>query len=118
MPRFAIATCTAQYGRYRSAKLPYADRTLLGCTAKNRPSTIDFGRQRPIEGEIDRRRSISAVDGRLREKSGRLREKKERRRRRRKKEKRRGEEENLAPSSPSLAGRAGRKIEATSPSVG
>ncbi|RZS03889.1 hypothetical protein BHM03_00034123 [Ensete ventricosum] len=36
----------------------YADRSLSGGSAKNRPSAIDFSRQRPIEGEIDRRQSI------------------------------------------------------------
>ncbi|RRT57663.1 hypothetical protein B296_00036185, partial [Ensete ventricosum] len=29
----------------------YANRPLSGGTAKNRPSAVDFGRQRPIEGE-------------------------------------------------------------------
>ncbi|RWW55701.1 hypothetical protein BHE74_00037667, partial [Ensete ventricosum] len=36
----------------------YADRLLPGGTAKNRPSTVDFGRRRSIEKAIDRRRSI------------------------------------------------------------
>ncbi|RWW71831.1 hypothetical protein BHE74_00020404 [Ensete ventricosum] len=82
---------------------------------------------------VDRRRSISAVGGRLREKStvgGRLSEKKGRRRRREKEEKKkRGEEERPSACTPLLpAGRqrlravadrgrffsrAGRKIEAT-----
>ncbi|RZS13007.1 hypothetical protein BHM03_00044534 [Ensete ventricosum] len=36
----------------------YADRPLPGGSVKNRPSAVDFGRQRSIEEEIDRRRSI------------------------------------------------------------
>ncbi|RWW12297.1 hypothetical protein GW17_00024043 [Ensete ventricosum] len=31
----------------------YADRSLPGGTTKNRSSAVDFGRRRPIEGEID-----------------------------------------------------------------
>ncbi|RWV96762.1 hypothetical protein GW17_00040502, partial [Ensete ventricosum] len=71
-------------------------RQLPGGTAKKRSSAIDFDRQQPIEGEIDCQRSISAIDDRLREKSGRLREKKGRRRRG--KEEKRREEENLMSS--------------------
>ncbi|RWV95033.1 hypothetical protein GW17_00042375 [Ensete ventricosum] len=48
---------------------------------QNRPSTIDFDRRRPIEGEIDRRQSISTVGDRLREKRKRRKKKKKRRRR-------------------------------------
>ncbi|RWW46322.1 hypothetical protein BHE74_00047765, partial [Ensete ventricosum] len=36
------------------------DRLLPGGSAKNRPSVVDFGRWRSIEGEIDRRRIPSA----------------------------------------------------------
>ncbi|RZS21237.1 hypothetical protein BHM03_00053848 [Ensete ventricosum] len=38
-----------------------SDRPLPGGTTKNRPSTVDFGHRRPIEGEIDRWRSISIL---------------------------------------------------------
>ncbi|RWW04955.1 hypothetical protein GW17_00031789 [Ensete ventricosum] len=54
----------------------YADRPLPCGTVKNRQSTVDFGRQWPIEGEKGKKKK-----------------------RKRRKEKR-GEEENLAPSSP------------------
>ncbi|RZS08785.1 hypothetical protein BHM03_00039803, partial [Ensete ventricosum] len=56
----------------------YVDRPLPGGTAKNRPSMVDFGRQRPIDGEIDRRRSIEGEK-----------EKKKKKRKRRKKKRRR-----------------------------
>ncbi|RWV90475.1 hypothetical protein GW17_00047318 [Ensete ventricosum] len=46
----------------------YADRSLPCGFAKNRSSTVDFGRRRPIEGKIDRQWSISVVGGRFREK--------------------------------------------------
>ncbi|RWV86843.1 hypothetical protein GW17_00051220 [Ensete ventricosum] len=55
-------------GTYWSVRLPYVDCPLPGGNAKNRPPAVDF----------DRRRLISAVGSRLREKSivgGRLREK-------------------------------------------
>ncbi|RWW16453.1 hypothetical protein GW17_00019666 [Ensete ventricosum] len=86
----------------------YADRSLSSGTAKNRSSAVDFGRQRPIEGEI---------------------EKKKRRKRKKKKRRRRKPSAVLArvPSSPvgrthTVIGRAlslafsparGEKIEAT-----
>ncbi|RWW17306.1 hypothetical protein GW17_00018771 [Ensete ventricosum] len=41
----------------------YADRPLPGGSVKNRPSTVDFGRRRSIEREIDRRRSIEEEKG-------------------------------------------------------
>ncbi|RWW02418.1 hypothetical protein GW17_00034495 [Ensete ventricosum] len=100
-----------------------ADRPLPGGTAKNRPSTVDFNRRRPIEGEIDRQRLIEGEG------------KKKKKRKRRKKEKRRKE---IIPSARALSPpvryrrprvastfsptqgdetspRAGRKNEATSP---
>ncbi|RWW05402.1 hypothetical protein GW17_00031324 [Ensete ventricosum] len=63
----------------------YVDRLLPGGSAKNRPSTVDFGRRGSIEGEIDRGRSIEREKG-----------KKKKKRKRRKKEKRR--KKNLAPT--------------------
>ncbi|RRT44287.1 hypothetical protein B296_00052414, partial [Ensete ventricosum] len=118
-------------GTYLSVRLPavravhtgppgyrYADRPLPGSTAS----------YWAVPPEIDRRRSISAIGGRLREKSGRLREKKGRRRRRGKEEKKeelekKGRKKYLAPSSPAgrprvvaalarFFSRARRKIEA------
>ncbi|RWW76694.1 hypothetical protein BHE74_00015194 [Ensete ventricosum] len=87
--RFAVSTCTARYGWYIPIRQVVGMRTapLAGGTVKNRSSTVDFGCQWSIEGEIDYQRSISIVDDRLREKSGRLREKNGRRRRRGKEEK-------------------------------
>ncbi|RWW19483.1 hypothetical protein GW17_00016461 [Ensete ventricosum] len=58
----------------------YVDRPLPDGTTKNRPSAVDFGRRRPIEGE-------SAVSDRLREIGGRLREIKDRRKREEEEEK-------------------------------
>ncbi|RWW38944.1 hypothetical protein BHE74_00055770, partial [Ensete ventricosum] len=89
--RFAISTCIARYGRYLLVRQVASTRTV---------------RYRAVPLKIDRRWSISAVSGQLREKStadGRLREKltvgdrlsekKGRRRRRGKEEKKkRGEE--------------------------
>ncbi|RWW06169.1 hypothetical protein GW17_00030519 [Ensete ventricosum] len=89
--RFAISTCIARYGRYILVRQVAGTRTV---------------RYRAVPLKIDRRRSISAVGGQLREKStadgrlrekltvgGRLSEKKGRRRRRGKEEKKkRGEE--------------------------
>ncbi|RWW40508.1 hypothetical protein BHE74_00054078, partial [Ensete ventricosum] len=51
----------------------YADRPLLGGTANNRPSAVDFDCQQSIEGEIDRWRLISIIDGRRRGKKRRKR---------------------------------------------
>ncbi|RRT55326.1 hypothetical protein B296_00042276 [Ensete ventricosum] len=45
---------------YRSISLSVCRPPASGGTAKNGPSTVDFGRRRPIEGE-------STVDGRLKE---------------------------------------------------
>ncbi|RWV84830.1 hypothetical protein GW17_00053426, partial [Ensete ventricosum] len=86
-PRFAISTCTTRYGRYIPVRQVTGTRT---------------ARYRAVLPKIDRRRSISAVggrlkkkstvDGRLREKStvgGRLRKKKRRRRGKEEKKKRR-----------------------------
>ncbi|RWW80139.1 hypothetical protein BHE74_00011536 [Ensete ventricosum] len=67
--RFAISTCTGPPG------CRYADHLLPGGTAKNRPSAVDFGRQRPIEGEIG---SIEREQGK---KKKRKRRKKKRRKR-------------------------------------
>ncbi|RZS14848.1 hypothetical protein BHM03_00046597 [Ensete ventricosum] len=55
----------------------YVDRPLSGSSAKNRPSAVDFGRRRSIEGEFNRRCSIEQEKG------------KKKKRKRRKKEKRR-----------------------------
>ncbi|RWW27542.1 hypothetical protein GW17_00008025 [Ensete ventricosum] len=109
--RFAISTYTARYGRYipvrqfagtRTARYravpPKIDRrrSISAVDGRFRPSTVDFGRQRPIEGEIDRRQSISTVDGRLREK------KKKRKRRKKKRRKRKPSTVLVrAPSPPS-----------------
>ncbi|RWV80024.1 hypothetical protein GW17_00058759, partial [Ensete ventricosum] len=60
--RFSIPICTARIRRYR----------------QNRQSAVDFGHQRSIEGEIDRRQSIEGEKG-----------KKKKRKRRKKKKKRR-----------------------------
>ncbi|RWW29167.1 hypothetical protein GW17_00006318, partial [Ensete ventricosum] len=68
----------------------YADRPLPGGTTKNRSSAVDFGHERPIEGEIDRRRSIEG--DRRSEKKGRRR--------------RRGEETEPLPSLPAGRPRA------------
>ncbi|RWW49387.1 hypothetical protein BHE74_00044461 [Ensete ventricosum] len=60
----------------------YTNHPLSGGTIKNRPLAVDFGHRWSIEGEIDRRQSISTVGSRLREKltvGDRLREKKGRR---------------------------------------
>ncbi|RRT54393.1 hypothetical protein B296_00018810, partial [Ensete ventricosum] len=75
----------------------YTNHPLSGGTIKNRPA-VDFGHRWSIEGEIDRRQSISTVGNRLREKltvGDRLREKKGRRGRRR-----RGKEEEEKKSYP------------------
>ncbi|RRT59519.1 hypothetical protein B296_00023259 [Ensete ventricosum] len=53
----------------------YADRSLSGGTAKNRPSAIDFGRWRSIKGEI------GLIEGEKGKKKKRKRRKKKRRRR-------------------------------------
>ncbi|RWW41940.1 hypothetical protein BHE74_00052541 [Ensete ventricosum] len=63
--RFAISICTARYERYIPVRQVTGMRTTRYRVV---PSKID--RRRPIEGEINSRRSISAVGGRLREKSG------------------------------------------------
>ncbi|RWW21989.1 hypothetical protein GW17_00013834 [Ensete ventricosum] len=88
VPRFEISTCTARYGRYIPVRQVAGTRTV---------------RYWAVPPKIDRRRSISAVGGRLREKSiadVRLREKsivdgrlsKNKGRRRRGKEEKRKEE--------------------------
>ncbi|RZS12635.1 hypothetical protein BHM03_00044109 [Ensete ventricosum] len=62
-PRFAISTCTSQYGRYISVRQVAGMRN---------------ARYQAVPPKIDCRRSISAISGRLREKStidDRLREK-------------------------------------------
>ncbi|RWV97820.1 hypothetical protein GW17_00039368, partial [Ensete ventricosum] len=45
-------------GTYWSISLSVCGPPTTGRYVKNRPSTIDFGHPRLIEGEIDRRRSI------------------------------------------------------------
>ncbi|RRT47094.1 hypothetical protein B296_00053966, partial [Ensete ventricosum] len=72
--RFAILTFTVRYGQYIPVRQVVGTRTI---------------RYREVPPKIDRRRSISAVGGRLREKLGQLREKKRRRRRRGKEKKKR-----------------------------
>ncbi|RZR80786.1 hypothetical protein BHM03_00006874 [Ensete ventricosum] len=65
----------------------YVDRPLPGDSVKNQPSAINFGRRRPIEREIDRRRSIEEEKGK---------------KKRKRKKKEEGKKEYLAraPSSP------------------
>ncbi|RRT45397.1 hypothetical protein B296_00055169, partial [Ensete ventricosum] len=63
----------------------YADRPLLGGTTKNQSSAVDFDRQRPIKGEIDRRRLIEGEKGKKKKK------KKKKKKRKRRKKRRRGE---------------------------
>ncbi|RZS25968.1 hypothetical protein BHM03_00059250, partial [Ensete ventricosum] len=46
----------------------YADRLLPCGSVKNRPSAVDFGRQWPIEEEIDRRWSIEEENGKKKRK--------------------------------------------------
>ncbi|RWV91520.1 hypothetical protein GW17_00046190 [Ensete ventricosum] len=46
----------------------YADRPLPGGSIKNRPSMVNFGHRRPIEEEIDRRRSIEEENGKKKRK--------------------------------------------------
>ncbi|RWW20420.1 hypothetical protein GW17_00015470 [Ensete ventricosum] len=53
-PRFAISTCTAQYGRYIPVRQVTSTRT---------------SRYWAVPPKIDRQRLISAVDGRLKKKS-------------------------------------------------
>ncbi|RRT40705.1 hypothetical protein B296_00058330 [Ensete ventricosum] len=65
---------------YWSARLSVCRPLATGRYRQNRPSTIDFGCRRSIEGEIDGRRSIKGEKG-----------KKKKRKRRKKKEERRGE---------------------------
>ncbi|RWW34512.1 hypothetical protein GW17_00000711 [Ensete ventricosum] len=48
----------------------YADCPLSGGSAKNRPSVVDFGRRRPIEEEIDCRRSIEEEEEKKKKRSG------------------------------------------------
>ncbi|RZS12559.1 hypothetical protein BHM03_00044029 [Ensete ventricosum] len=76
--RFAISICTAQYGQYiiPPSRLPVRRPLATGRYRQNRLSTIDFGRQRSIKGEIDRRRSIEGEKGK---KQKRKRRNKERR---------------------------------------
>ncbi|RRT48902.1 hypothetical protein B296_00052734, partial [Ensete ventricosum] len=78
LARFVISTCTARYERYIPVRQVVGTRT---------------ARYQAVPPKIDRRRSISVVGDRLREKptvDGRLREKKwkKKNRKRRKKEKR------------------------------
>ncbi|RWW34965.1 hypothetical protein GW17_00000237 [Ensete ventricosum] len=86
-PRFAISTYTIRYGRYIPIRQVTGTRTT---------------RYRAVPSKIDRRRSISAVDDRLKKKStvgGRLRKKREEEEKKKKEE---GKKEYLAraPSSP------------------
>ncbi|RWW30044.1 hypothetical protein GW17_00005392, partial [Ensete ventricosum] len=46
----------------------YADRSLPDGFVKNRPSTVDFGRRRPIKEEIDHRQSIEEEKGKKKRK--------------------------------------------------
>ncbi|RWW48352.1 hypothetical protein BHE74_00045578, partial [Ensete ventricosum] len=71
-------------GTYRSTRLPVRGRPTTGWYRQNQLSTVDFSHRRPIEEEINRRRSILAVGGRLREKEKEEEEKKKKRRRRKK----------------------------------
>ncbi|RWW17562.1 hypothetical protein GW17_00018505 [Ensete ventricosum] len=65
-------------GTYRFARLPVRGLSATGWyPAKNRPSMVDFGCPRSIEGEIDRRRLIVEEKGKKKKK----RKKKKRRRR-------------------------------------
>ncbi|RZS00828.1 hypothetical protein BHM03_00030602, partial [Ensete ventricosum] len=80
--KFAISIFTAWYGLYIPVRQVASTRT---------------ARYRPIPPKIDSRRSISAVDGRLREKSGRLREKKGRRRRGKEKKNKRRRKPSACP---------------------
>ncbi|RZS14788.1 hypothetical protein BHM03_00046526, partial [Ensete ventricosum] len=66
-------------GTYQSAKLPVRGPPAIGRYRQNRPSVVDFGHWRPIEGEIDRRWSIEGEKGK---KKKRKRRKKKKRRRR------------------------------------
>ncbi|RWW45872.1 hypothetical protein BHE74_00048244, partial [Ensete ventricosum] len=52
-PRFFIPTCTAHIGRYISVREPPATRRYR----QNRPSAIDFGRRRSIEGEKGKKKT-------------------------------------------------------------
>ncbi|RWW36496.1 hypothetical protein BHE74_00058483, partial [Ensete ventricosum] len=131
LTRFAILTCTAQYGRYIPVRQVTGMRT---------------ARYRAVPSKIDHRRSISVIGGRLKKKStvgGRLREKsivgsqlrkKKERRRGKEKKNEEGKKEYLARLHVVVASglpvaavafspargdgaspHAGRKIEATSP---
>ncbi|RZS21866.1 hypothetical protein BHM03_00054595, partial [Ensete ventricosum] len=66
--------------RERNAMLPTisskVDCPLLGGSAKNRLSAVDFGRWRPIEEEIDRRRSIEEEKGKKKRKRKKKKEEK------------------------------------------
>ncbi|RRT32893.1 hypothetical protein B296_00058438, partial [Ensete ventricosum] len=59
------------------------DRRLPGGTAKNRPSAVDFGRQQPIEGEIDCRQSIEGEIGSIEGEKGKKKKRKKRKKKRR-----------------------------------
>ncbi|RWV78153.1 hypothetical protein GW17_00060924 [Ensete ventricosum] len=53
----------------------YADRLLPDVSAKNRPSMVDFGHRRSIEGEIDHRRLIKGEKGKKKKRKRRKKEK-------------------------------------------
>ncbi|RWW32780.1 hypothetical protein BHE74_00021658 [Ensete ventricosum] len=67
---------------YQSAKLLVRRPPATGWYHQNRPSAVNFGRQRSIEGEIDHRQSIEREKGKKKKK--RKRKMKKRRRRKKK----------------------------------
>ncbi|RZR97275.1 hypothetical protein BHM03_00026424 [Ensete ventricosum] len=66
-------------GTYLSVRLPVRRPLVTGRYCKNRLSTVDFDRWQPIEGEIDRRRSIEGEKGKKKNKRKRRKKKKRRR---------------------------------------
>ncbi|RWW02652.1 hypothetical protein GW17_00034245 [Ensete ventricosum] len=89
--RFAISTCTTQYGRYIPVRQVAGTQTARyrAVPPKINRRRVDFDRRRPIEGEIDRRWSI---EGEIDYRSSIEREKgKKKKRKRIKKEKRKEE---------------------------
>ncbi|RWW47598.1 hypothetical protein BHE74_00046378, partial [Ensete ventricosum] len=81
MARFFIPICTTRIGRYVLVRQVTDTRTAhIGRYHQNRPSAVDFGRRRSIEGEIDHCRLIEGEKGKKKKQRKRRKKKKRRRR--------------------------------------